>query len=247
MRVAIYARVSTKDKHQTTENQLLKLIPYCEVHGWEYSVYQEKVSTRNSNRPELRRLMEDVRKGLYSGVVVLRIDRFGRSVRDLLANITEIRSRGLFFEAIDQGIRALPQREPLTEFMLVILSGVAELERDFISERVRDDINRVKGEDPEKKVNGRKSLEERFPDRIPRIFELRDQNMSIRQISEQVGMKRSSVHRILSGKPPMKKTYPEYINPLLDEKQSSKEVFNGHQKDEGKQVLNSEDQKKRSK
>lgn len=67
---------------------------------------------------------------------------------------------------------------------------------------VRDGINRVKGEDPEKKVNGRKSLEERFPDRIPRIFELRDQNMSIRQISEQVAMKRSSVHRILSGKPP---------------------------------------------
>lgn len=45
----------------------------------------------------------------------------------------------------------------------------------------------------------------------------------------------------------MKKTYPEYINPLLDEKQSSKEVFNGHQKDERKQVLNSEDQKKRNK
>lgn len=230
MKIALYARVSTKDKGQTPENQLRRLRDYCNNRGWNYKSYVDYASGAKKNRPGLTSMLKDIK--LYDGVLVLRLDRFGRSISNILENLETLRKEGLFFEAIDQGIRIAPdKKDPVNNFVATIIGAAAQLERELGSERVIDGINRAKGGDPYKKVNGRKSIEERFKDRIPRILELREQGLSIRKISEQVGIKKSSVHRLLSGKPPSKKPPSEYINPLVKSQMSGKEIFSGQKKE----------------
>ena len=83
-RVAIYARVSTKDQHP--ENQLLELRRYAEARNWE--IFQEfvdrGVSGAKDFRPALNQLMDYARKRKIDRVLVSRFDRFGRSVKHLI-------------------------------------------------------------------------------------------------------------------------------------------------------------------
>ena len=80
------------------------------------------------------------------GVLVLRLDRFGRSLQNLLENLNQIRSRGKIFEAIDQGLNISEKKDPMNDFILAILGAAAEFERELISERVRDGMARTRNE-----------------------------------------------------------------------------------------------------
>ncbi len=224
-KVALYARVSTKDKDQTPENQFRRLREYCTMKNWDYTEYNDFASGSKSDRPGLKLLLEDYQE--YDGVLVLRIDRFGRSLQHLILNLEFLQKKGKFFEAIDQGIRISEKRDPTNNFLFSILGAAAEYERELISERVRDGIYRAKGKDPQKKVNGRKSLQERFGDRFPKIYELRDQGKTIREISQLVGITRSSVQKILSEKSPPENSCTPYINPPSSKKNIRKELFSG--------------------
>ena len=230
MKVALYARVSTKDKGQDPENQLRRLRQYCESQGWEYQEFADQKSGKDSTRPQLIRMMSDLDK--FDGILVLRLDRFGRSLQHVLQLLSEIRAKGKFFTALDQALTVKAARDPMSEFMLHILGAAAEFERDLISERVRDGINRAKGGNPGQKVNGRKSLEEKFFDRIPRIHSLRLEGRTIREISQLVGVKRSSVQKILSTKYPPENDPSRDINPLSQNQQVRKEIFLGQEKRE---------------
>ena len=69
------------------------------------------------------------------GILVLRLDRFGRSLQNLLENLNVIRSMGKFFEAVDQGLKISEKKDPMNDFMLAILGASAEFEQEPISER----------------------------------------------------------------------------------------------------------------
>ena len=194
MKVALYARVSTKDKDQNPENQLLRLREYCKVKGWKYEEYIDYASGSKMDREGLHMLMDDLME--YDGILVLRLDRFGRSLRNLLDLLDRIRKKGKFFEAIDQGLRISEKKDPMSDFMLSILGAAAEFERELISERVRDGMDRAKregemiGRGPSEKT---KRMEKR-------ILELRSQGESIRMIAQKTNISRSTVHDILSRK-----------------------------------------------
>ena len=85
MRVAIYARVSTSDKDQNTDTQLLPLREYCSFMGWE--VYREYVDQASANdlghRVQWRQLLDDAAKRRFSCVLVFKLDRGFRSVKHL--------------------------------------------------------------------------------------------------------------------------------------------------------------------
>ena len=192
MIVGLYARVSTKDKEQNPENQLIKLRQYCQAKGWDYKEYIDFASGAKKDRPGLKSIMSDLDH--LDGILVLRLDRFGRPLQNLLENLNIIRSKGKFFEAIDQGLKISEKKDPMNDFMLAILGAAAEFERELISERVRDGMARARNE--HKKIGRPVILEKKGID-ISKILDLKESGKSIREISQLVGIKRSTLHGIL--------------------------------------------------
>ncbi|MEW6070639.1 MAG: recombinase family protein, partial [Candidatus Thermoplasmatota archaeon] len=80
MKVALYARVSTKDKDQNPETQLRQLEKYCSEKGWEIiEKYIDYESGRKSSRPALNKLKQDAIRRRFESVLVWKMDRFSRA------------------------------------------------------------------------------------------------------------------------------------------------------------------------
>ena len=196
MIVGLYARVSTKDKEQNPGNQLLRLREYCKIKSWDYREYVDYASGAKKDRPGLKSVMSDLNN--IDGILVLRLDRFGRSLQNLLENLNIIRSKGKFFEAVDQGLKISEKKDPMNDFMLAILGAAAEFERELISERVRDGMARARSEN--KKI-GRPVILDQKGINLSDLVSLKKEGKSIREISQMVKIKRSTVQRLLSQKP----------------------------------------------
>jgi putative DNA-invertase from lambdoid prophage Rac len=135
MIVAIYARVSTSD--QSCEMQLHALREYVVKRGWQ--VFAEYIDTGFSgaaaSRPRLDQLLRDARLRKFEGVLVWKLDRWGRSVANCVRSIQELVSLGIRFlsptESIDTGADS-----PMSKFLLHLFAAFAEMERGIIRERV---------------------------------------------------------------------------------------------------------------
>jgi putative DNA-invertase from lambdoid prophage Rac len=136
MIAALYARVSTEDQH--CEMQLAELRAYCQRMGWTATEYVEKASTRKK-RPELERLLGDARQRKLDVLLVWKLDRFGRSVRELHDNIAHLDQSGVRFLALMSNIDT-DQRNPTSRLLLNMLAAFAEFERDLIQERTKAGI-----------------------------------------------------------------------------------------------------------
>jgi Resolvase, N terminal domain len=131
MRIAIYARVSTKD--QSCELQVRDLRAYCAARG--FDLVREYVDVGQSgakdSRPELNKLVDDARKRQFDAIVVWRFDRFARSTKHLLTALEEFRSLGIQFISYQENIDT---SSALGQALFTIVSAVAQLERDLIRE-----------------------------------------------------------------------------------------------------------------
>jgi DNA invertase Pin-like site-specific DNA recombinase len=139
-RAALYLRVSTLDQHP--ETQLYDLRQLAQQRGYEIvQEYTDKISGAKAKRPGLDQLMADARHGRFEVVVVWAFDRLARSVRHFLEVLDELNHLQIEFvsfrENIDTG-------GPLGRAMVVIVSAIAELERNLIVERVRAGMRRAK-------------------------------------------------------------------------------------------------------
>src|SRR5271169_2165170 len=143
MIVAIYARVSTSD--QSCDMQLHALREYVARQGWQ--VFQEYVDTGFSgaaaSRPRLDQLLRDARLQKFEGVLVWKLDRWGRSVAHCVKSIQELVSLGIRFlsptESIDTGADS-----PMSKFLLHLFAAFAEMERGIIRERVQAGVRAAK-------------------------------------------------------------------------------------------------------
>jgi DNA invertase Pin-like site-specific DNA recombinase len=134
MIAAIYARVSTTDQHN--EIQISELTDYIERRGWTLGgVYQDQMSGAKGKRPGVDALMADARLHKFDVVVVWKLDRFGRSVIDLVSKLRDLESCGVRFIAASQGIDT-DSANPTARLLTHILAAVAEFERSLIVERV---------------------------------------------------------------------------------------------------------------
>jgi len=121
-----HARVSTEDQHLTLQQVALKRAG-CE------RIYEEKLSGAQRARPELNRLLDQLRAG--DVVVVSRLDRLARSTRDLLEIAEQLK-------AVEAGLRSLHEpwadtTSPAGRMVLTVFAGIAEFERELIHERTR--------------------------------------------------------------------------------------------------------------
>jgi DNA invertase Pin-like site-specific DNA recombinase len=139
-RAVIYARTSTVDQHP--QNQVHDLEQLAQQRGLEIiRVYQDQVSGTRTRRPGLDQLMSDARKGRFDVVLVWACDRLARSVTHFLQVLDELAHLKVEFisfrEQIDTG-------GPLGRAIVVIISAIAELERNLIVERVKSGMRRAR-------------------------------------------------------------------------------------------------------
>jgi DNA invertase Pin-like site-specific DNA recombinase len=119
-----YARVSTKK--QETDAQIEQL-----TKAGAERIYQEKISAKNAERPELKKMMQNIRAG--DVVIITKLDRLARSLRDLLNILEELRELGASFKSL--GDPLFDTTSATGALMSQILGAVAEFERKLIRER----------------------------------------------------------------------------------------------------------------
>lgn len=179
-RVAIYARVSTLDKGQDPETQLIALREYAERRGFEIvGEYIDYASGTREDRPKYRALLEAARKRQLDVVLVWRYDRFARSTQALVQALKEFQSLRVDFISYQENIdTTLPQGE----MIFTVMASIAQFESALISERVKAGMARAKAQG--KQIS-------RFPiakNTQVRIAELHEQGVSLHQISKQLGI-----------------------------------------------------------
>ncbi len=142
MKTAIYTRVSTSD--QTNENQLIELRKFCQNNDYEIAgEYSDTISGTKSSRPELDKMLQDMRDKKFEAVAVWKFDRLGRSTIHLLQVLEEMKNKGVRLIATSQNIDT---STPMGKLFFTILSGIAELEREMIIERTLLGLKRAKSQ-----------------------------------------------------------------------------------------------------
>lgn len=203
---AIYVRVSTetqKEEGYSIEAQTEKLQAYCVAKGYNHrELYVDGGYTgSNINRPELQRLVTDIKNGRIERVLVYKLDRLSRSQKDTLYLIEDtFNPNGVDFISLSE---SLDTSTPLGRLMIGILSAFAQLERENIKERLQmGNIQRVKngfwkgggcvpfGFDYDKKRGF--LVKNNDAERVKQMYELYLQGYSTKKIAAIVGVKYQS-------------------------------------------------------
>lgn len=132
-RAGLYARVSTQDQH-TLPMQSHAMRQYASRRGWTVAMQVREVGSGADQREARERLLEAARRREIDVVLVWRLDRWGRSVTDLLATLQELEHLGVGFVSLTE---ALDLTTPAGRAMAGLLSVFAEFEREILRERVR--------------------------------------------------------------------------------------------------------------
>ena len=138
-----YVRVSTEEQNTARQEVLLHELGVDEI-------FIDKASGKSADRPELKRMMDYVRKG--DTVIVESISRFARNTRDLLELTEQLTAKEVEFVSKKE---AIDTTSPTGKFMLTVFAAVAELEREYILQRQREGIAIAKKQG---KYTGRKPL-----------------------------------------------------------------------------------------
>ena len=192
-RTVIYARVSTTD--QNCEMQVRELREYATRRGWQMSgeYLDTGWSGAKANRPELDRLMRDASLHHFDAVLVWKLDRFGRSVRNCLDGIESLRSHGVRFLAVSQSIDT-DESNPTSRLLLHILASVAEFEREMIRERVSAGVRNAKR-------NGKQLGRKRVVFNRDKARQMHLAGASVREIASALQVGKGTIQRYLSLKP----------------------------------------------
>ncbi|MBU1164780.1 recombinase family protein [Patescibacteria group bacterium] len=135
---AIYLRVSSEEqtKGYSLDNQQDRLVGYCKSHSIrlnEKHIFREEgVSGAKLKRPELDRLMVSAKAKEFDIVLVYKLDRFSRNLKNLLELVTELGDYGIGFQSTTENFETAT---PMGKYMLQNMGAIAELEREMIRER----------------------------------------------------------------------------------------------------------------
>jgi DNA invertase Pin-like site-specific DNA recombinase len=146
-RVAIYARVSTDNKGQDPESQLMQLRAWCAHKGCvvvdEY-VDRESGGKGADQRPQLGQLFTDAARGKFDMVLVWALDRFSRKgMASTVADLQRLNSHGVSFHSFSEE-HLSTDNEVVRNVLLAVLASLAKLERQKISERTKAGLERAR-------------------------------------------------------------------------------------------------------
>jgi len=140
MKVAIYVRVSRTD--QVLENQINPLVEYCERMKWDYEIFREKESTRKT-RPVQWALYNRLLKKEFDGLLFYKLDRWARSLRELVTHMEELNNKGVNVVSYTENIDL---NTPTGKLMLHFIGAFAQFERSMIRERTLAGLARAKAQ-----------------------------------------------------------------------------------------------------
>ena len=189
-RAGLYARVSTNDQ-QTIPLQMRALREYAARRGWAVALQVREIGSGASARELRERIVEAARRRQIDVVLVWRLDRWGRSVTDLLATLQELEHLGVGFVSLTE---ALDLTTPAGRAMAGLLAVFAEFEREILRERVRAGLAHARRNG---KRLGRPATAVAHAGEVRRLY--RDGN-SKAEIARRLRIGRTSVRRILTGK-----------------------------------------------
>ena len=135
---ALYCRVSTT--MQTTDNQKIRLLQWATDNNYRYELFDETQTTRKT-RPIKQLLLQRLRKGDFTAVVVFKLDCWARSSTELILETKELIDKGIGFISLSDNLDFTSASGKLH---FQILSAFAEFERALISERTKEGLHRVK-------------------------------------------------------------------------------------------------------
>jgi len=170
--------VSTAEQNTIRQEVLLKELGVDEV-------FIDKASGKNTDRPELKRMVAYVRQG--DTVIVESISRFARNTRDLLDLIEQLTAKNVEFISKKE---AIDTTTPTGKFMLTIFGAVAELEREYILQRQQEGIAIAKQEG---KYKGRKPISHPDFDRV--VSKWRSGDIPAAEAMRRLNMKPSTFYR----------------------------------------------------
>lgn len=197
MRAAIYSRVSTVDKEQNPETQLMPLREFTQSQGWE--VYREYVDHASATdlvrRTGWRALLDDASKKKFDLVLVWRMDRAFRSVLDAATTLERLRAWGVGLRSYSEPW--LDTTSHFGEALFHITVAYAQLERGILSERVKAGMARARTEGRQigrPKVTSRRGFNKSFGAILER---LRAGEVSRRQAANELNIGYATLIRLL--------------------------------------------------
>ena len=170
-----YARVSTKDQELNLQLDAL------EAHGCK-QIFQEKVSGANRERPELQKMLDTLRP--KDVVVIWKLDRLARSLKDLINLVNEIEEKGAGLQSLNDPIDTT---SPQGKLIFHIFASLAEFERNIISERTKAGLAAARARG---RKGGRPKGLSKKAEHTARIAEqlYKERELSVKEICNELGI-----------------------------------------------------------
>ena len=190
MRISIYARVSTRDKGQDTENQLAQLREFCRRQDWMIAhEYVDHVTGKHSDRAEFKAMFIGASRREFDAVVTWALDRLSREgVAQTFEHIKTLLGYGVQYISFTEP--HFRTTGPAGELMIAIAAWIAQQERLRLSERTIAGLQRARRAG---RIGGRPKL---VIDR-DKVAKMQADGMTTREIGEEFGISAASVCRIL--------------------------------------------------
>ncbi|MDU8990770.1 MAG: recombinase family protein [Clostridium perfringens] len=179
-----YARVSTEG--QNLDRQIDMLVNYGVD---KRNIYQEKMTGTKSDREQLNKMIEELQENDI--VVIADLTRVSRSTKDLLNIIDRIKDKGASIKSIKDTWLDTTSDNPYNSFLLTVMSGLSQLERDLISQRTKEGLASAKARG---RNGGRPSKRNNKADTVELLYK---EGYKIVDIVKQTGLSRATVYRTL--------------------------------------------------
>ena len=180
-------QVSTHDQ-QTLKLQMKAMRAYVKNSGWSVAVQIKDVGSGASERIKREEILKAARRRDIDVVLVWRLDRWGRSLPDLIVSLQELNELGVSFISLTE---ALDMTTPSGRAMAGLLAVFAEFEREILRERVKAGIAHARKEG---RPHGRPDTAQQ---KAPQVKKLHKQGHSKSEIARRLGIGRTSVRRII--------------------------------------------------
>lgn len=179
-----YARVSTEE--QSLDRQIDALVKYGVD---ERNIYQEKMTGTKRDREQLNKMINELKKD--DVVIIVDLTRISRSTHDLLGIVSNIKDKGASIKSIKDTWLDTTSDNPYNSFLLTVMAGLSQLERDLISQRTKEGLASAKARGRE---GGRPNQRNNKADVVELMCK---EGYKIKDIVDKTGLSRTTVYRIL--------------------------------------------------
>jgi DNA invertase Pin-like site-specific DNA recombinase len=164
---------------------------YAERRGWQVAAEIKEIGSGALQRPKREELLASVRRRELDAIIVWRLDRWGRSLADLVVSLKELAELGIGFVSLTE---AFDMTTPSGRALAGMLAVFAEFERDILRERVKAGIAQARAKGV---VLGRPKSAAKKSAEVRRLY--RKEKLTKSEIARRLGIGRTSVRRLLEG------------------------------------------------